>query len=96
MRLPPALDDPRQPGVGQPSHDSATGDAATGLAVAGAHGDGQESGLRPPVPLRRVTSADLLVRLDDGDDHDLEDDDADQFSSDVRLRPIGFVELCRR
>ncbi|GAA5904700.1 hypothetical protein JCM8208_001330 [Rhodotorula glutinis] len=93
MRLPPALGGSPQPGVGQLG-DTAASDAAAGGAGAGAGGEGQEPGLRPPVPLRRVTSADLLVRLDDGGEDDLVDDDADQFSSDdesFRFRPPSIA-----
>ncbi|TNY19350.1 hypothetical protein DMC30DRAFT_417953 [Rhodotorula diobovata] len=51
-------------------------------------------GLRAPVPLRRVTSADLLVRLDADGEGDDDDDDRDQFSSDdesFRFRPPSIA-----
>ncbi|BGP41449.1 hypothetical protein JCM10449v2_005430 [Rhodotorula kratochvilovae] len=87
MRLPPGLGDVAAD-VGESATEVNTdANALSGAAAGGAGRLSEGGGLRPPEPLRRVNSAELLVRVLDDDDDDA---DADQFSSDdesFRFRP---------
>lgn len=89
MRLPPQLGHVGPPGSGR------AGAGTTSME----RREGREEtvqGLRAPVPLRRVTSADLLVRLDADGEGDDDDDDRDQFSSDVRQLRSWLIESALR